>query len=155
MAPRAGSTSTPSTTKCTLNGNRRGCICDRGRQVCASTTVKHHSVLTAHPFVFAGSGLTAHTIIQGLCELSGIQDISANIVGSTNRLNIVRSWFKAIQQQRYGACHSECCEEAVTLSQPPMAQNCGRSVPGAGQEHCNVPAIGQGYRLIAVNANHC
>lgn len=49
----------------------------------------------------AGSGLTAHSIIQGLCELSGIRDISANIEGSTNKLNIVRAWFAAVQKQRH------------------------------------------------------
>lgn len=101
--------------------NKRVCICDQGQEVyiyiydpfydirqkkilICDQGVKRLVTYAVLCLCLLGSGLTAHTIVQRLCELSGIYDISANIVGSTNKLNIVRAWFEAVQKQRYGWC---------------------------------------------------
>ncbi|KNC76486.1 hypothetical protein SARC_11011, partial [Sphaeroforma arctica JP610] len=47
-----------------------------------------------------GHGTVAHEIVQDLCELAGVHDISSNIVGSTIPLNIVKAFFIAISKHR-------------------------------------------------------
>jgi ribosomal protein S5 len=55
---------------------------------------------------YTGHGLVAHDIIQDLCMLSGITDISANIVGNTHKLNMVKAFFKAVSKQKYVRIYS-------------------------------------------------
>lgn len=46
-----------------------------------------------------GTGLKCQRAIAAICELAGIKDLNAKIVGSTNPLNIVRATFKGLSTQ--------------------------------------------------------
>eukprot|EP00123_Amoebidium_parasiticum_P011565 comp20791_c0_seq1/m.27324 comp20791_c0_seq1/g.27324 ORF comp20791_c0_seq1/g.27324 comp20791_c0_seq1/m.27324 type:complete len:360 (-) comp20791_c0_seq1:412-1491(-) len=48
----------------------------------------------------AGAGLIVHSTLQNLCDVCGIKDISGNVIGSVNRLNLVRAFFQAVTSQR-------------------------------------------------------
>lgn len=46
-----------------------------------------------------GTGLSCHRIISTICNLAGIKDARAKIIGSTNPLNIVRATMKGLTSQ--------------------------------------------------------
>eukprot|EP00055_Hartaetosiga_balthica_P000568 m.136922 g.136922 ORF g.136922 m.136922 type:complete len:474 (-) comp11062_c0_seq1:89-1510(-) len=46
-----------------------------------------------------GSGVKAQPLVRIICELAGITDLTADLFGSTNPLNIVRVTMKALQSQ--------------------------------------------------------
>jgi ribosomal protein S5 len=48
----------------------------------------------------AGHGVVAHDILQELCHLAGISDLSANVVGNTHKLNMIKAFFQALNSQR-------------------------------------------------------
>lgn len=41
-----------------------------------------------------GKGLKCHHIISKICELAGIHDITANVLGSQNPMNVLRATFE-------------------------------------------------------------
>ena len=50
-------------------------------------------------FLCAGSGLKCQRVISAICELAGIQNMRAKIVGSTNPLNVVQATMKGLTTQ--------------------------------------------------------
>jgi len=50
-----------------------------------------------------GSGIKAGGAVRAVLELSGIENISAKILGSSNKINNVRATFKALTSLKYGA----------------------------------------------------
>ncbi|EGD82138.1 hypothetical protein PTSG_02812 [Salpingoeca rosetta] len=47
-----------------------------------------------------GHGVKAHPLIQMMCELAGIEDLTADVVGSTNPLNVAHAAMEAFKAQR-------------------------------------------------------
>ena len=41
-----------------------------------------------------GKGLKCHHITSKICQLAGIQDITANVLGSQNPMNVLRATFE-------------------------------------------------------------
>ena len=48
---------------------------------------------------YVGFGLRCHRAVGAVCELVGIEDLRAKVIGSTNLLNVVQATFKALQSQ--------------------------------------------------------
>ncbi len=46
-----------------------------------------------------GSGLTCQRAVTAICQLAGLKDMKAKIIGSTNPLNVVRATFKGLTSQ--------------------------------------------------------
>jgi len=59
-------------------------------------TVEHNFVGCLHT---PGSGLHCQRAISAICELAGLKNMRAKIIGSTNPLNIVRAVFKGLTSQ--------------------------------------------------------
>ena len=59
-------------------------------------TMEHNFVGCLHT---QGSGLHCQRAISAICELAGLKNMRAKIIGSTNPLNIVRAVFKGLTSQ--------------------------------------------------------
>jgi small subunit ribosomal protein S5 len=46
----------------------------------------------------AGSGLRCNQIVESICEMAGISDISAKVIGSHHPHNTVRACFEALER---------------------------------------------------------
>ncbi len=59
---------------------------------CASRVIMRKAV--------QGTGLQCNRVIAAICNLVGIKDLRAKVVGSTNPLNVVRATFKGLSSQQ-------------------------------------------------------
>jgi small subunit ribosomal protein S5 len=61
-------------------------------------TIKHKAAHILFKPAPAGTGIKAGGVIRVLCDLAGLQNISAKILGTNNKVNNARAAIKAFQQ---------------------------------------------------------
>jgi small subunit ribosomal protein S5 len=62
-----------------------------------------------------GTGIKAGGAVRSVLELSGIQDISAKILGTNNKITNVHATFIALTSMKYGSSHDEAKEKVVIV----------------------------------------
>jgi len=63
-----------------------------------SVTIKHKAAHILFKPAPSGTGIKAGGVIRVLCDLAGLQNISAKILGTNNKVNNARAAIKAFQQ---------------------------------------------------------
>ncbi|KAJ1548015.1 28S ribosomal protein S5, mitochondrial [Cladochytrium tenue] len=70
------------------------------RTVFGDIALKHHSVNLEMRAAPPGYGVVANNNIHEVCRCAGITDLSANVRGSVNPINVVKATFEAFRRQR-------------------------------------------------------
>jgi len=65
-----------------------------------------------------GTGIKAGGAVRAVLELSGIQDISAKILGTNNKITNVHATFLALTSMKYGATQDENKEKIAVIAAP-------------------------------------
>lgn len=47
-----------------------------------------------------GFGVVANPVLRSCCDVTGIRDISVKVIGSTNRFNMMKAFFAALESIR-------------------------------------------------------
>ena len=68
------------------------------------------------PAPLSGHGLQCQRAVAAICELVGIRDLRAKIIGSSNPMNIVQATFEALKSQvRPVGFDTITCEACLVL----------------------------------------